>query len=86
MALLFELPICRQALEKNFLFAMWPSGAGSGGPAAIPAGDRQIPAGGGWGVAYGLLGFDLGARSVGRSCRGRRTGRRGPCCGAAGPL
>jgi hypothetical protein len=47
MALLFELPIYRQALEKNFLFAMWSSGAGSGGPAAIPIGDRRIPAGGG---------------------------------------
>jgi hypothetical protein len=47
MALLFELPIYRQALEKNFLFAMWSSGAGSGGLAAIPTGDRRIPAGGG---------------------------------------
>jgi hypothetical protein len=28
MALLFELPICRQALEKTFLFAMSPLGGG----------------------------------------------------------
>jgi hypothetical protein len=45
MALLFELPIWMQALEKNFLFAMWSSGAGSDGPAAIPVGDRRIPVG-----------------------------------------
>jgi hypothetical protein len=33
--------------SKKFFFAMWSSGAGSGGLAAIPAGDRRIPAGGG---------------------------------------
>jgi hypothetical protein len=51
--LLFQLQICRQALEKNFLFAMWSSGARSGGPAAIPAGDRRIPAGGQQGNGLG---------------------------------
>jgi hypothetical protein len=45
--LLFELPFCREALVKKLFFAMSPLGAASGGPAAIPAGDRRIP-GGGW--------------------------------------
>jgi hypothetical protein len=92
MALLFELPICRQALEKNFLFAMWPSGAGSGGPAAIPAGDRRIPAGGGWGSGLWAtrvrFGSSVGGEKlpVGAAPAAGGGGRRGPCCGAAGPL
>jgi hypothetical protein len=35
--------------QKEVLLCNVVLGAGSGGPAAIPAGDRQIPAGGGWG-------------------------------------
>jgi hypothetical protein len=31
-------------------------GAASGGPAANPAGDHRIPAGGGWGSELGTLG------------------------------
>jgi hypothetical protein len=42
----FELPFCREALGKKLFFAMSPLGAASGGPAAIPAGDHRIPAGG----------------------------------------
>jgi hypothetical protein len=54
--LLFELTFCREALGKKFFIAMSPLGAASGGPAAIPAGDHRIPAGGGWGSGLGTLG------------------------------
>jgi hypothetical protein len=39
---------------------MSPLGAASGGPAAIPAGDRRIPAGGGWGSGLGITGVRFG--------------------------
>jgi hypothetical protein len=47
--LLFELPIAGRPLKRTFVLqcGLWPSG--SGGSAAIPAGDRRISARGGWG-------------------------------------
>jgi hypothetical protein len=44
--LLFQLRFCREALRNKSGFAMSSLGAGSGGPAAIPAEDRRSPAGG----------------------------------------
>jgi hypothetical protein len=54
---------------------MSPLGAASGGPAAIPAGDHQIPAGGGWGSGLGTTGTRFGRsvggeRAAGRGLRG----------------
>jgi hypothetical protein len=69
MALLFELPICRQALEKKFFFAMWSSGRAAVVRRQFRPGIAGFRRGEGGGVAYGLLGYDLGARSVERSCR-----------------
>jgi hypothetical protein len=63
--LLFELPFCREALGKKLFFAMSPLGAASGGPAAIPAGDRRIPAGGGWGSELGPTRVRFGGSIVG---------------------
>jgi hypothetical protein len=40
-------------------------GAGSGGPAAIPAGDRRIPAGGGWGSGLGTSRVRFGGSIAG---------------------
>jgi hypothetical protein len=63
---------------------MWPLGAASGGPAAIPAGDRWIPAGGGWGrglrVTSGRFGDSVGARS---SRQGGHAGGQGGAAAAA---
>jgi hypothetical protein len=36
--ILFQLPICSQALEKNYPFAMWSSGAAAAAGGAILAG------------------------------------------------
>jgi hypothetical protein len=44
---------------------MWPLGAASGGPAAIPAGDRRIPARRGWGSELGPTRVRFGGSIVG---------------------
>jgi hypothetical protein len=44
---------------------MWPLGSASGGLAAIPAGDRRIPAGGGWGSELGPTRVRFGGSIVG---------------------
>jgi hypothetical protein len=44
---------------------MWPLGAASGSPAAIPAGDRWIPAWGGWGSELGPTRVRFGGSIVG---------------------
>jgi hypothetical protein len=83
MALLFELPICRQALEKTFLFAMSPLGGGGrrdgeilARPAAV-AGRKCTR--GGPGVLLARFGVLVGGRR--RSAAAAGASRGGPPSG-----
>jgi hypothetical protein len=76
--LLFQLPICSQALENNFPFAIWFPGARSGGSVAILAGDHRIPVGGQQGNGLGPTRVRFGGVIGGeeRPAVGRTSGRR----------
>jgi hypothetical protein len=50
---LFQLQFCSQALEKNYLFAMWSLAAGQRRSGQIPANRRPGPAGHGRGRVSG---------------------------------
>jgi hypothetical protein len=49
----FSCNFAVQPSRRNTSLKCGPWGAASGGPAAIPAGDRRMPAGGGWGSELG---------------------------------
>jgi hypothetical protein len=77
MVLLFELPICREALGKKFGFAMWSLGRAAAVRRQFRSGIAEVRPGDGRGVAYGPLGVDLGLGWW------RKGGRQG--CSAAWP-
>jgi hypothetical protein len=80
MVLLFELPLCREALGKILGFAMWSLGAVAGAVGANSSEAHRSLAGEGWGGVYGPLGSYLGTRSVGRG--GRWAAHRRPAVAA----
>jgi hypothetical protein len=90
MVLLFELRLCREALGKNFCFAMWPLGrpagaccANSGEPRWSLAGEGREE---GLGVTRVLFGNSVGGErlSVGGAPAASGGGRRGCPTGEAG--
>jgi hypothetical protein len=77
MTLLFELPICRKALEKTFLFAMsplggqWPARWRNSGEAGGCA-RAEVDAGWSRGAPGPVWGFGQGQGAAGDGARRRR--------------
>jgi hypothetical protein len=73
-------PFAVRPSERTSVLQCGPWGAASGGPVAIPAGDRRIPAEGGWGSVLWASRVRFGAWLVkkGRSAGALRGSRRWP--------
>jgi hypothetical protein len=89
MVLLFELPLCREALGKILGFAMWSLGAVAGAVGANSGDARRSLAGEGWGRSLWatrvLFGHLVGGerRPVGGAPAASGGGRGGLCSGEA---